>query len=154
MQKGFVKTDYIGDGVELYIPQPPKELISERKVLVLPFYVNNQPAGKPGKQRIHIIFEYYPKTEDILVIETYMQVGVSVYRKLMAVKEAANNIDDMEQYVIGMFFNQFLNCGEVYDIYCDYMAEMGALAMNVPDCEIERDLMPGEDIMDGFIEVN
>jgi len=153
MEKGFVKTDFIGDGVELYIPQPPKELMTERKVLVLPFYVNNQPAGKTGKQRIHIIFEYYSQNEKTSVIEMYMQVGVCVYRKLMSVSEVDNNDEDMPQYMIGMLFNQFLNHGEVYDIYCQYMAEIGALTLNVPGSEIERNLIPGEDLMDGFIEV-
>jgi len=153
MKKGFVKTDFIGDGVELFVPYPPKELIKERKVLVMPFYVNNQPAGKPGKQRIHIIFEYYPKNEKVITIETYMQVGICVYRKLMAVSETAGDIDDMPQYVIGMFYEKFLNCGDVYNIYCQYMAEIGSLAMNVPGIDIERDLMPGEDLMDGFVEV-
>ena len=152
MKKGFVRTDFIGDGIELFIPQPPKELIMERKALVLPLFVNNQPVGESGKQRIQIIFEYYPKKNNF-IIETYMQVGVCSYRKLMSISEVGSNVEDMPQYMITMFFNEFLNHGEVYNIYCQYMAEMGALAMNIPDMEIERDLMPDEDLMDGFIEV-
>ena len=160
MPKGFTRTDFIGDGVELYVPTPPKDLMQERKVLVLPFFINNQPPGSPGLQRINILFEYYPKKKklvventNVLIIETYMQVGLCVNRKLISIREVVDNFDDKKEFMIGMFFNEFLNHGEIYGFYSDYMAENGALALHVPDVELERGLMPGEDLMEGFKEV-
>lgn len=161
MKKGFVRADCLEDGVELYIPIPPKELMQERKTLVIPFYINNQQIGSPDLQRINIIFEYYPKkkknaieSKEILVIEIYMQVGLCTYRKLMSIREAVNDFDDKKEFMIGMFYSQFLNHGEIYEVYSDYMAEMGTLAIHVPDIQVEREPMPNEDLMDEFVEVN
>ena len=85
MSKGFTKTDFIGDGVELYVPTPPKDLMQERKVLVLPFFINNQPPGSPGLQRINILFEYYPKKKKLVVENTNVLVMGLRYTKPLRV---------------------------------------------------------------------
>ena len=154
MNKGFIETGQLGDVAELYVPHPPKELMQERNVLTLPFFINGQPGVPLAKQRVNIIFEYYPKAGNILVIETYMQVGLCVYRKLMSMREVVDNFDDKKEFMIGMFFSDFLNHGEVYDVYCDYMTEIGALTIHVPDFEAEREQVPGEDLMEGFREID
>ena len=56
--------------------------------------------------------------------------------------------------MVGMVFSQFLKNGEIYGFYSDYMAEMDILVAHIPDMQVERELMPNEDLMDEFVIVD
>ena len=151
-KKGFTKTQLLDADAELYVPIPPKELIQERRSMILPFYIRTEGSGL---QRINVIIEYYSeeKNAGILVIETYIQVGIFVYRKLISMEEVVDNFSDKKLFFIGMFYAHFLTNNALYYIYKEYMKELHELVAHIPNIEIEHGFGSAEELLEGFTEV-